>query len=126
MEKQPAVLVFRQLFAAITITLEHIINEDDEESASLARGYLKSMLDIEFCIPLIIVSRIFTLTKLCSELLQTSTCDLVKCYECIEETAMLITEMIHDDDQINKIYDEFMIFYVNCQKVTKKHRGFFC
>jgi hAT family C-terminal dimerisation region len=109
-EKQSAVLVFRQLFAAITIALEHIINEDDEEGASLARGYLKSILDIEFCIPLIIVSRIFALTKPCSELLQTPSCDLIKCYECIEETATLISEMLYDGDQIDKVYDDLMAF----------------
>jgi hypothetical protein len=123
-EKQSAVLVFRQLFTAITIALEHIINEDDEESASLARGYRKSLLDIEFCIPLIIVSRIFALTKPCSELLQTPACDLVKCYECIEETAMLITEMTHDDDQINKIYDELMAFVNEHDILCELPRGY--
>ncbi|CAF3018270.1 unnamed protein product [Rotaria sp. Silwood2] len=109
-EKQLAVLVFRQLFSAIIIALEQIAIDGDEESFSLSRGYLKSLLDSEFCIPLIIVSRVFAVIKPCAEQLQTTTLDLIKCYESIEQVAMHLSEMMHDDQQINKLYDELVTF----------------
>ena len=53
---------------------------------------------------LIVVSRVFGLTKPYAESLQSSTCDLVQCYEKIEELALYLIELMNDD-HMDKLYD---------------------
>ncbi|CAF3991299.1 unnamed protein product, partial [Rotaria sordida] len=109
-DKQSAIIIFRQLFGSILIVLEYLSIHGDSETSALSGAYHKSISsDIEFITSLIIVSRVFALTKPYTENLQSPTCDLVQCYDKIEELALYLTELLNDDN-IDKLYDDLIQF----------------
>ncbi|CAF4223632.1 unnamed protein product, partial [Rotaria magnacalcarata] len=57
-----------------------------------------------------IVNRVFCITKPYAEQLQKPTCDLVKCYQSIEQVSIYLAELIYDDSQLNELYNEFNEF----------------
>ncbi|CAM4847026.1 unnamed protein product [Rotaria magnacalcarata] len=109
-EKQSSVIVFKQVYFGIVIALDYLIENGDSETSGLARSYEKSITDIDFAIPLIIVNRVFCITKPYAEQLQKPTCDLVKCYQSIEQVSIYLAELIYDDSQLNELYNEFNEF----------------
>jgi hypothetical protein len=66
--------------------------------------------DIDFATPLIIITRVFCITKSYAEQLQKPTCDLVKCYQSIEQVSIYLAELVYDDTQLNELYNEFNEF----------------
>ncbi|CAF4574887.1 unnamed protein product [Rotaria sp. Silwood2] len=109
-DKQSAIIIFRQLFGSILIVLEYLSIHGDSETSALSGAYHKSISsDIEFITSLIVVSRVFALTKPYTENLQSPTCDLVLCYDKIEELALYLTELLNDDNT-DKLYDDLIQF----------------
>ena len=109
-EKHVAVLVFRQTFASVMVALEHLEAAGDAETAAMSRACRKSIMDGEFALALVVVSRIFLLTKPYSEQLQNPTMDLTICYEKIEDLCTHLAEQLNDDDYRDKRYNEFVLF----------------
>ena len=109
-EKQSSIIVFRQVFSGIIIAMEYLIEQGDSETSSLARAYAKAILDIDFTIPLIIVGRVFYITKGYTEQFQKPTCDLVKCYQGIEQISTYLSRLLYDGEHFNEVYDEFTTF----------------
>ena len=105
-----AIEVFRQFFPSIAMVLEHIEETADAESAANARAYRKLTMDVEFAVVLVIVSRIFSLTKPYSEQLQDPKMDLAVCYEKIEDLCTYLSEQLYSDDYRNKLYNNFLLF----------------
>jgi hypothetical protein len=98
------------LFSSITTALEHLEETADADTAATSRAYRKSIMDIEFAVALVIVSRIFSLTKPYSEQLQDPKMDLAICYEKIEDLCTYLTEQLNNDDYHNKLYNDFILF----------------
>ncbi|CAF1328301.1 unnamed protein product [Didymodactylos carnosus] len=82
----------------------------DSETNDVARSYEKALTDIDFAILLIIVNRVFCITKPYAEQFQKPTCDLVKCYQSIEQVSVCLAELIYGDDQLHELYNEFTTF----------------
>ena len=102
--------MFRELFDIILLVLEHLAADSDGETSALAAAYHKSIAsDIEFLTALFVVSRVFSLTKPYAELLQSPTCDLVKCYDNIESMAVYLAELL-DDGSMNTLHNELVQF----------------
>ncbi|CAF3169519.1 unnamed protein product [Rotaria sp. Silwood2] len=109
-DKQSAIIIFRQLFGSILIVLEYLSIHDDSETLALSGAYYKSISsDIEFITSLIVVSRVLALTKPYTGSLQSPTCDLVQCYDKIEELALHLTELLNDDN-MDKLHDDLIQF----------------
>jgi hypothetical protein len=90
--------------------LEHLAVHGDSDTSALASAYHKSISsDIEFITPLIIISRVFALTKPYTESLQSPTCDLVQCYDNIEELTLYLVELLSDDN-MDKLHDDLAQF----------------
>ncbi|CAF4698541.1 unnamed protein product [Rotaria sp. Silwood1] len=82
----------------------------DSETSALSGAYHKSISsDIEFITSLIVVSRVFALTKPYTESLQSPTCELVQCYDKIEELALYLIELLNDD-HMDKLHDDLIQF----------------
>lgn len=109
-EKQTSIVVFKQVYFGVIIALDYLIENDDSEISGFARSFEKALTDIDFAIPLIIVNRVFCITKPYAEQLQNPTCDLVKCYQSIEQASLYLAELIYDDDQLHQLYNEFIEF----------------
>lgn len=107
-EKQTSIVVFKQVFFGIIIALDHLIENGDSETSGLARSYEKALTDIDFVIPLIIVNRVFCITKPYAEQLQNPTCDLLKCYQSIEQASLYLAELIYDENQLHQLYNAFV------------------
>jgi hypothetical protein len=85
----------------------------DSDTSALAAAYHKSISsDIEFIAPLIIISRIFALTKPYTESLQSPTCDLVECYDNIEELTLYLVELLNNDN-MDKLHDDLVQFAID-------------
>ncbi|CAF3801836.1 unnamed protein product [Rotaria magnacalcarata] len=106
-EKHTSIIVFKQLHLVVIVTLEHFIENGDSETSSLASGYEKLLTDIDSAVPLIIVNRVFCITKSYAEQLQEPTCDLVKCYRSIEQASLYLSELIYNNDELDNLYNEF-------------------
>ena len=102
--------MFRELFGTILLVLEHLAANGDGETSALAAAYHKSIApDVEFLTSLFVVSRVFSLTKPYTELLQSPTCDLIKCYDNIESMAVYLAELLNDDS-MSTLHDELVQF----------------
>jgi len=109
-EKHTSVIVFKQVYFGLIIALDYLVENGDSETSGLARSYGKALTDIDFAVPLIIVNRVFCITKPYAEQLQKPTCDLLKCYRSIEEASLYLAELIYDDNQLEELYNEFNVF----------------
>lgn len=103
------------------MALEYLEETADAETAATSRAYRKSIMDIEFAVVLIIVSRVFSLTKPYSEQLQNPQMDLAICYEKIEDLCTYLTEQLNNDDYRNKLYNDFILF-LDEQNITQERR----
>ncbi|CAF2973494.1 unnamed protein product [Rotaria sp. Silwood2] len=109
-DKQSAIIIFRQLFGSILIVLEYLSIHGDSETSALSGAYHESISsNIEFITSLIVVSRVLALTKPYTESLQSPTCDLVQCYDKIQELALYLTELLNDDN-MDKLHDDLIQF----------------
>ncbi|CAF3411414.1 unnamed protein product, partial [Rotaria sp. Silwood2] len=109
-EKHNSIIVFKQLFLGIIVALEYFVDHGDSETSGLSRAYVKALRDIDFAIPLGIVSRVFSITKPYVEQLRKPTCDLIKCYQRIEQISTYLAELIYDNNQLDELYNEFVTF----------------
>ncbi|CAM4832642.1 unnamed protein product [Rotaria magnacalcarata] len=75
-DKYTSIIVFKQVFFGVIIGLDYLVESGDSEISGLARSYGKALTDIDFVIPLIVVNRVFCITKPYAEQLQKPTCDL--------------------------------------------------
>ena len=90
--------------------MEYVSVDGDSETSSLSDAYHKSISsNIDFIRLLIVVSRIFALTKPSTESLQSPMCDRVQCYEMVEELALYFTELMNDD-HMDKLHDHLTQF----------------
>jgi hypothetical protein len=85
LKKKSSVIAFKQVYFGIIVAFDYFIENDDSEISGVAHSYEKSLTDIDFAIPMIIMNRVFSITKPYAEQLQKPTCDLVKCYQSIEQ-----------------------------------------
>jgi hypothetical protein len=60
-----------------------------------ARSYEKALTDID----------LFCITKPYAEQLKKSACDLVKCYQSIEQVSIYLAELIYDNAQLDELYN---------------------
>ncbi len=118
-EKHTSIIVFKQVYFGVVIALDYLVENGDSETSSLARSYEKALTDIDFAVPLIIVNRVFCITKPYVEQLQKPTCDLLKCYQSIEEASLYLAELIYDDNQLEELYNEFTLF-VQCNEIDNR------
>ena len=96
-EKHSAILVFRELSDIILLVLEHSAANSDGETSALVAAYHKSIAsDMKFLTPIFVVSRVFSLTKPYTKLLQSSTWHLVRCYDNIELMVVYLAELLND------------------------------
>ncbi|CAM2727678.1 unnamed protein product, partial [Rotaria socialis] len=109
-DKHTSIIVFKQVFFGFIIGLDYLVESSDSETSGLARSYGKALTDIDFVIPLIVVNRVFCITKPYAEQLQKPTCDLLKCYQSMEHASTYLAELIYDDNQVNVLYNEFTKF----------------
>ncbi|CAF1213615.1 unnamed protein product [Adineta steineri] len=109
-DKQTSIIVFKQVYFSVIVALEYLIENGDPETSDLALAYEKAINDIDFVIPLIVVNRVFCITKPYAEQLQKPTCDLVKCYQSIEEISIYLFKLLYHDAQLNELYNEFIKF----------------
>ncbi|CAF4097035.1 unnamed protein product [Rotaria sordida] len=106
-DKQTSIIVFKQVFFGVIIALDYLVENGDHETSDLARSYGKALTDIDFDIPLIIVNRVFCITKPYAEQFQKTTCDLLKCFQSIEQASTYLAQLIYDDNELNELYNEF-------------------
>ena len=109
-EKHSSVLVFRQLFAGVIAALEFYLDDKDADVRCDARIYLRSIMELEFAIVLIVVSRVFALTKPYSEKLQEPTTDLISTYVGIEQLATHLAELQNDCAVRDKLFGDMCAF----------------
>ena len=134
-EKQISIIVFKQLYLGIVVALDYLIENGDSETSSHATGYEKALTNTDFAVPLIIVNRVFCIIKPYAEQLQQPACDVLRCYQSIEQASMYLTELIYDDNQLDELYNELINFIEineinNClSRVTSRRyqtlKGFF-
>ena len=112
--------------------MDYLIENGDSETSSHATGYEKALINTDFAVPIIIVNRVFCIIKPYAEQLQQPACDLLRCYQSIEQASMYLTELIHDDNQLDELYNELINFIEinNClSRVTTRRyqtlKGFF-
>ena len=118
-EKKTSILVFRQLCFGTITTLDYLIENGHSETSALARIYEKPLSTIDFAVSLIVVNRVCCIIKSCAEQLQKPTCDLVKLCHSIEQVSMYLTELIYDDEQLDKLYNEFCAF-LECNDIDNR------
>ncbi|CAF1228488.1 unnamed protein product [Rotaria sordida] len=126
-DKQTSIIVFKQVFFDVIIALDYLAENGDSETSGLVRSYGKALNDIDFAIPLIIVNRVFCITKPYAEQFQKPTCDLLKCFQSIEQALTYLAQLIYDDNELNELYNEFTKFVElheidNCLSRTTSRR----
>ena len=60
--------------------MEYMVENADSETSANFRAYLKSIKDLDF-----VVSRVFAILRPYTEMLQSKICDLIHCYNNIQE-----------------------------------------
>ncbi|CAF1514845.1 unnamed protein product [Didymodactylos carnosus] len=115
------------LYPAVVILLEFMVENGDADTRGNARAYLKCIADIDFIIPLFVVSKIFAITKPYSEALQDKKCgelvirpsikclvdiylDLIQCYDNIENIGTYLTELKYDKTKLDKLQNDLEQF----------------
>ena len=78
--------------------------------------FMKILTDIYFAVSLIIVNCVLYIIKPCAEQLQKPTCDLVKPCHSTDQVSMYLAELVYDDDQWDKLYNEFCAF-IGCNDI---------
>ncbi|CAF1174859.1 unnamed protein product [Rotaria sordida] len=126
-DKQTSIIVFKQVFFDVIIALDYLAENGDSETSGLVRSYGKALTDIDFVIPLIIVNRVFCITKPYAEQFQKPTCDLLKCFQSIEQALTYLAQLIYDDNELNELYNELTKFVElheidNCLSRTTSRR----
>ncbi|CAF2865997.1 unnamed protein product [Rotaria sp. Silwood2] len=109
-EKHTSILVFKQLFSSVVVFLEYMVETADLETSANSRAYLKSIRDLDFVICLFVVSRVFGILKPYTEMLQSKTCDLIQCYDNIQEVALHLADLKYNDDKINELVNDLKSF----------------
>ncbi|CAF0938237.1 unnamed protein product [Didymodactylos carnosus] len=106
---------------------EFMVENGDADTRGNARAYLKCIADIDFIIPLFVVSKIFAITKPYSEALQDKKCgelvirpsikclvdiylDLIQCYDNIENIGTYLTELKYDKTKLDKLQNDLEQF----------------
>ena len=110
LKNKSQVIVFKQLYLGIVVSLDYLIENGDSETSSHSTGYEKALTNTNFAVSLIIVNRVFCIIKPYAEQLQQPTCDLLRCYQSIEQASIYLTELIHDDNQLDELYNELINF----------------
>jgi hypothetical protein len=109
-EKHTSVLVFKQLFSSVVVLLEYMTESGDSETSANSRAYLKSITDLDFIVCLFVISRVFAILKPYTEMLQSKNCDLVQCYNNIQDVALYLTELKYDERKFNELIDDLENF----------------
>ncbi|CAF3454261.1 unnamed protein product [Rotaria socialis] len=107
-DKHTSIIVFKQVFFGVIVGLDYLVESGDSETSGLARSYGKALTDIDLVMPLIIVNRVFCITKPSG----------------VNRGG---TELIYDDNQVNELYNEFTKFIElneidNCLSRTASRR----
>ena len=79
-----------------------MVEKVDSETSANSRAYLKSIKDLDF-----VVSRVFAPY---TEMLQSKTCDLIHCYNNIQEVALHLADLKYNDNKINELANDLKIF----------------
>lgn len=109
-EKNTSILVFKQLFSSLIASLEHMVENGDCETSANSRAYLKSIKDLDFVVCLFVVSRVFAILKPYTEMLQSKNCDLIQCYENIQEVSLHLAELEFNEKKFEELIGETEIF----------------
>ena len=99
-----------ELLDIVVLVLEHLAANSDSETSALATACHKSIAsDIEFLTPLFAVARVFSLMKPYTKLLQSATCDLVKCHDNIELMTVYLAKLLNDGN-MDAVHNELVQF----------------
>lgn len=109
-EKQTAVLVFKQFFSSIVVAFEYMIENGDSETSANSRAYLKSITDLDFIVCLFVVSCVFAVLKPYTEMLQSKNCELTQCYDNIRDVATHLAELKYDEKKFDELFNELDVF----------------
>ena len=109
-EKTTSILVFKQLFSSLVVSLEYLVESGDSETSANSRAYLKSIKDLDFAVCLFVVSRVFAILKPYTEMLQSKNCDLIQCYENIQEVSLHLAELECNEKMFEELLNELEIF----------------
>ena len=108
-EKHTSILVFKQLFSSVVVFMEYMVEKADSETSANFPAYLKSIKDLDFVVCLFVGSRVFAILKPYTEMLQSKTCDLIHCYNNIQEVALHPADLKYNDNKINELANDLKI-----------------
>ena len=109
-EKQTSVLVFKQFYSNIVIALEYMIENGDADTSANSLAYLKAIIDLDFIVCLFVISRVFAILKPYTEMLQSKNCELIRCYENIQDVSTHLAELKYDENKFEELINEFEVF----------------
>lgn len=109
-EKNTSVLVFKQLFSSVVVSLEDMVENGDSETSANSRAYLKSIKDLDFVVCLFVVSRVSAILKPYTEMLQSKNCDLIQCYDNIQDVSLHLAELKYNAKKFNELSSDLELF----------------